>query len=149
MKPAILGSGSVEELQGLAAGLFKYIPNKHLPQDRRYTEVPLRAEDLLTECFAKPLMDWEWVDLEFLGMLFALKAQRWGAVIYSCTFPVFPGGILLCRMHLIIGGLQHFQELVLKFFDYVDLVRKSPLEGIFDKLKRAGTWLSVTRRSRQ
>ncbi len=65
MKLAILGSESVEDLQGLAARLFKDIPNKHLPQDRRYTEVPLRAEDLLTECFAKPLIDWEWVDLEF------------------------------------------------------------------------------------
>jgi insulysin len=57
MKLVILGREPLDVLEGWAADLFAGVRNKSLPQMRWEDEVPFRPEDLLTQCFAKPVMD--------------------------------------------------------------------------------------------
>ncbi len=65
MKLVILGRESLDILEGWAADLFAGVRNKDLPQNRWEDEVPFRECDLLTQCFAKPVMDSRQLDLSF------------------------------------------------------------------------------------
>jgi insulysin len=58
MKLVILGREPLDVLEGWAADLFAGVRNnKSLTQMRWEDEVPFGPEDLLTQCFAKPVMD--------------------------------------------------------------------------------------------
>lgn len=65
MKLVVLGRESLDELEEWAADLFAGVKNKDLPQKRWEDELPYRKEDLLTQCFAKPVMDSRSLDLTF------------------------------------------------------------------------------------
>jgi insulysin len=65
MKLVILGREPLDVLEGWAADLFAGVRNKSLPQMRWEDEVPFRPEDLLTQCFAKPVMDFRQLNLSF------------------------------------------------------------------------------------
>lgn len=65
MKLVVLGRESLDVLEGWAADLFAGIRNKDLPQNRWEDEKPFRENDLLTQCFAKPVMDSRQLDLSF------------------------------------------------------------------------------------
>lgn len=65
MKLVILGRESLDVLEGWAADLFAGVRNKDLPQNRWEDETPFGEKDLLTQCFAKPVMDSRQLDLSF------------------------------------------------------------------------------------
>jgi insulysin len=65
MKLVILGREPLDVLEGWAADLFAGVRNKSLQQNRWEDEVPFRPDDLLTQCFAKPVMDSRQLDLSF------------------------------------------------------------------------------------
>jgi hypothetical protein len=65
MKLVILGREPLDRLEGWAADLFAGVRNKSLSQNRWESEVPFGASDLLTQCFAKPVMDSRELDLSF------------------------------------------------------------------------------------
>ena len=65
MKLVILGREPLDTLEGWAADLFAGVRNKDLSQNRWESEVPFRDRDLLTQCFAKPVMDSRQLDLSF------------------------------------------------------------------------------------
>lgn len=65
MKLVILGRESLDELEEWAADLFAGVRNKDLPQNRWESEVPFSKEDLLTQCFTKPVMDSRELNLTF------------------------------------------------------------------------------------
>jgi len=52
-------------LEGWAAELFAGVRNKDLLQNRWETEAPFGESDLLTQCFAKPVMDSRELNLSF------------------------------------------------------------------------------------
>jgi len=65
MKLVVLGREPLDTLEEWAADLFAGVRNKSLPQNRWETEVPFAANDLSTQCFAKPVMDSRELDLSF------------------------------------------------------------------------------------
>lgn len=65
MKLVVLGREPLHVLEGWAADLFAGVRNKHLEQNRWDKEQPFGEEDLLTQCFAKPVMDSRQLDLSF------------------------------------------------------------------------------------
>lgn len=65
MKLVVLGRESLDVLEGWAADLFAGVRNKDLPQNRWEDEKPFGEKDLLTQCFAKPVMDSRQLDLSF------------------------------------------------------------------------------------
>jgi insulysin len=65
MKLVILGREPLDTLEAWAADLFAGVRNKDLSQNRWEAEVPFRDRDLLTQCFAKPVMDSRQLDLSF------------------------------------------------------------------------------------
>jgi insulysin len=81
IKLVILGREPLDVLEGWAADLFAGVPNKSLPQMRWEDEVPFGPEDLLTQCFAKPVMDSRQLDLGFPfideELLFDLQSSRY------------------------------------------------------------------------
>ena len=57
MKLVILGREPLDKLESWATDLFASIPDKNLPRNRWEDEQPYGPEQLLTKCFAKPVMD--------------------------------------------------------------------------------------------
>jgi insulysin len=163
MKLVILGREPLDVLEAWAAELFMDVPNKNLPQNSWKTELPLRPEDLLTQYFARPVMDWRWVDLEFPfldetflfesqpsrylchlighrgpGSIYSyLDSKGWVTRVYASMSSVCPGtqGLFICRIFLTEKGLQHYRDIVKVFFHYVLLLRDPPQEWIFTELE--------------
>lgn len=81
MKLVVLGRESLDVLEAWAADLFAGVRNKDLPQNRWEAEVPFGEKDLLTQCFAKPVMDSRELDLSFPfvdeEMLFESQPSRY------------------------------------------------------------------------
>ena len=65
MKLVILGSEPLDVLEEWAADLFAGVRNKSIDQNRWEDEQPLRPSELLTQCFAKPVMDSRSLELSF------------------------------------------------------------------------------------
>ncbi|TVY81559.1 putative zinc protease, partial [Lachnellula suecica] len=164
MKLVILGREPLDTLEGWAADLFAGVRNKDLTQNRWETEVPFGANDLLTQCFAKPVMDSRELDLSFpfvdeeqlfesqpsryishlIGhegpgsIMSYIKAKGWANGLSAGAYPVCPGtpGIFNCQIRLTEDGLKNYQEIVKVFFQYVSLLRETPpQEWIFQEQK--------------
>lgn len=164
MKLVILGREPLDTLEEWAADLFAGVRDKDLPQNRWETEVPLRPEDLLTQTFAKPVMDSRELDLTFpfideellfesqpnryIGHLIGhegpgsimayIKAKGWASGLSAGAYPICPGtpGLFNCVIRLTEEGLIHYKEVVKVFFQYIALLRESaPLEWIFMEQK--------------
>lgn len=65
MKLVVLGREPLDTLEEWAADLFAGVRNKDLSQNRWEEEEPFAESDLLTQCFAKPVMDSRQLDLSF------------------------------------------------------------------------------------
>ncbi|PBP21540.1 peptidase M16 inactive domain-containing protein [Diplocarpon rosae] len=124
MKLVILGRESLDVLEGWAADLFAGVRNMDLPQNRWEGEVPLGEEDLLTQCFARPVMD---------SRHFAVTDDTVAGV-----YPVCPGtpGILAIQVRLTEEGLKNYKEIVKVIFQYVSLLKETPPhQWIFEEQK--------------
>lgn len=164
MKLVILGRESLDVLEEWAATLFAGVPDKNLPQTRWETEVPYGPEQMLTQCFAKPVMDLRQLDLTFPfideEMLFQsqpgryishlighegpgsimayIKTKGWANGLSAGAYPVCPGtpGIFNCQIRLTEDGLANYREIVKVFFQYVSLLKEtSPQKWIFEEQK--------------
>ncbi|KAG4426942.1 hypothetical protein IFR05_017575, partial [Cadophora sp. M221] len=65
MKLVVSGRESLDVLEGWTADLFAGVRNKDLAQNRWEDEAPFGEKDLLTQCFAKPVMNSRQLDLSF------------------------------------------------------------------------------------
>ncbi|CZR61550.1 related to insulysin precursor (metalloendopeptidase) [Phialocephala subalpina] len=164
MKLVVLGRESLDVLEGWAADLFAGVRNKDLAQNRWEDEKPFRESDLLTQCFAKPVMDSRQLDLSFpfideellfesqpsryishlIGhegpgsIMSYIKSKGWANGLSAGAYPVCPGtpGIFNCQIRLTEDGLKNYKEIVKVFFQYVSLLRESaPQEWIFQEQK--------------
>ncbi|KAH8587197.1 Metalloenzyme, LuxS/M16 peptidase-like protein [Bisporella sp. PMI_857] len=165
MKLVVLGRESLGELESWVIEMFSGVENKDLKQNRWESEVPFRPEDLLTQCFAKPVMDLRQLDLCFPfideELLFESQPSRYishlighegpGSIMSyinsrgwasgrlgAGVWPVCPGtpGIFKCQIRLTEDGLANYQEIVKIFFQYISLLKESPpVLWIFEEQK--------------
>jgi len=164
MKLVVLGRESLDELESWVVELFSGVEDKNLPQNRWETEVPLGPKDLLTQTFAKPVMDSRQLDLSFpfideellyesqpsryishlIGhegpgsIMSYIKSKGWANGLSAGAYPVCPGtpGIFNCQIRLTEDGLLNYREIVKVFFQYVSLLKEShPESWIFEEQK--------------
>lgn len=164
MKLVVLGRESLDVLEEWAAELFAGVVDKNLAQNRWETEVPFGPKDLMTQCFAKPVMDSRQLDLSFpfideellyesqpnryishlIGhegpgsIMSYIKSKGWANGLSAGAYPVCPGtpGIFTCQIRLTEDGLKNYKEIIKVFFQYVSLLKESPpQQWIFDEQK--------------
>lgn len=165
MKLVVLGRESLDTLEEWAEELFSGVPNKNLAQNRWENEAPLRDTELLTQYFAKPVMDSRTVTLffpfpdeEYLyaskpsnyishlighegpgSIMACLKSRGWANGLGSYASSVAPGtpGIFQCEIQLTEQGLQNYREVVKVVFQYIALIKDGPpQEWIFEEAKK-------------
>lgn len=164
MKLVVLGRESLDTLEEWVADLFAGVKDKNLPQNRWEDEEALREEDLLTQYFAKPVMDSRLLDLNFPfldeenlfesqpsrylshlighegpGSIMAyVKAKGWANGLSAGASGICPGslGQFGVQIRLTEDGLVHYKEVVKVVFQYIALLRQSPpLDWIFNEQK--------------
>lgn len=164
MKLVILGKESLDTLEEWAADLFAGVRNKNLPQNRWETETPYGPNELLTQCFAKPVMDSRSLELSFpildeehmfksapshylshlIGhegpgsIMSYIKSKGWANNLSAGGFTVCPGtpGIFSCQIRLTEDGLKNYKEVIKVVFQYISLLRETPpQEWIFEEQK--------------
>jgi insulysin len=162
MKLAVLGREPLHVLKEWVLELFAGIVNLDLPENCWDMEGPLRPEDLGTQCFVRLIMDQNWVDLKFrfldeesmsgcqpsqyfshllhhgaAGSILSHLKSEGASQINTAIYPTGPSSprVFLWRIHLTIGGLKVYREVVKVFFRYIALLRSiPPQEWIFNEL---------------
>jgi insulysin len=164
MKLVVLGRESLDTLQEWVADLFAGVKNKNLPENRWETEQPLGKDELLTQYFAKPVMETRTVKLYFPfmdeetlfetqpsryishlighegpGSIMAyIKSKGWANGLSAGAYQVCPGTPRLfnCQVRLTEDGMNHYQEIIKIIFQYISLLRETPpQEWIFKEQK--------------
>ncbi|KAH0564956.1 hypothetical protein GP486_001650 [Trichoglossum hirsutum] len=162
MKLVVLGRESLDQLEAWVVELFSEVSNKDLPQTR-WNEQPLTDEELLTQYFAKPVMDTRTLEIVFPYMdedllyesqpsrylshlvghegpgsiLAYIKAKGWANGLGAGSMPICPGAAFFTtQIRLTEEGLKNYKEIVKIFFQYLSLIRETPpQEWIFNELK--------------
>jgi insulysin len=164
MKLVVLGSESLDTLEEWVANFFAGVKNKDLPQNRWDTEQPFTKNELMSQYFAKPVMESRLLDLYFPFMdeehlyesqpsryishlighegpgsiMSYIKSKGWANGLSAGAYPICPGslGLFNCQIRLTEDGLKHYKEIVKVFFQYVSLLRQTPpQEWIFEEQK--------------
>ncbi|CAF9914955.1 Insulinase (Peptidase M16) [Imshaugia aleurites] len=163
MKLVVLGKESLDELETWVGELFAGVHNKDLPQKRWDGLQPLTKLELMTQIFAKPVMDqrtleicFPYQDEEFLydsqpsryishlighegpGSILAFtKAKGWANELSAGPSSVCPGSALFqISIKLTEEGLNVYREIVEIVFQYISLIKeKPPQEWIVDEVK--------------
>ncbi|KAH8805629.1 Metalloenzyme, LuxS/M16 peptidase-like protein [Xylogone sp. PMI_703] len=164
MKLVILGREPLDILEKWAAELFSGIRNKDLPQNRWEDEQPFGKNELLTQTFAKPVMDSRHLDLTFPfideemlyesqpsryishlvghegpgSIMSYIKAKGWATSLSAGGYSICPGtpGMFSVQIRLTEEGLKNYKEVVKVFFQYISLLKETPpQEWIFQEQK--------------
>lgn len=163
MKLVVLGKESLDELESWVGDLFEGVHNKDLPQKRWDGIQPLTKNELMTQIFAKPVMDQRTLDIYFPyqdedemyetqpsryishlighegpGSLLAyIKAKGWANGLSAGPSPVGPGSSFFeVSIKLTEEGLKIYQQVVEATFQYISLMKESPPQKwIFDEVK--------------
>ena len=159
----VLGSEPLDTLEDWVSKLFSRFPNKKLPQDRWDTDVLYKENDLMTQCFAKPIMDSRYLELSFPflyeesdyesqarqyiiqlighqgpGSIKAcIQSRGWATSLMAYETTICPGtpGMFYCRIDLTEKGLESWREIVIVFFEYLSLL-STPQEWFYEELKQ-------------
>ena len=163
MKLVVLGKESLNDLEAWVGELFAGVHNKDLPQKRWDGLQPLTKHELMTQIFAKPVMDQRTLDICFpyqdeehlyesqpsryisqlIGhegpgsILAYTKAKGWANDLSAGPSSVCPGSALFqISIKLTEEGLKVYREVVEVVFQYLSLIRESsPQKWIFDEVK--------------
>ncbi|KAI9781095.1 MAG: Insulinase (Peptidase M16) [Peltula sp. TS41687] len=163
MKLVVLGRESLDDLESWVVELFSCIRNKHLPKNRWDEEQPLTKDELLTQCFAKPVMDSHLLEITFPFMdeeqlyesqpgrylshligheapgsvLAYIKGRGWATGLSAGSTQICPGSSLFeVSIRLTEEGLKNYKAIVQVIFQYISLIRESgPQAWIFDEMK--------------
>ncbi|KAI9676006.1 MAG: Insulinase (Peptidase M16) [Caeruleum heppii] len=163
MKLVVLGRESLDQLEGWVVKLFSNVKNQNLPQNRWDDAQPLTEKELLTQYFAKPVMDSRMLDVHFpfldeeylfetqpsrylshlIGhegpgsILAYIKAKGWANGLSAGSMPICPGAALFSiSVRLTEDGLKHYKEIVQVIFQYIALLRETPpLKWVVDEMK--------------
>ncbi|KAI4239741.1 MAG: hypothetical protein L6R40_005486 [Gallowayella cf. fulva] len=163
MKLVVLGREKLDELERWVGDLFAGVANKDLPQNRWDGRQPLSEKELLTQVFAKPVMDTRLLDIYFpyqdedgmydtqpsryishlIGhegpgsVLAHIKGKGWANSLSAGMAPVCPGSAFFTiSIQLTEDGLTHYREVVEIVFQYISLIKEcSPQQWIVDEIK--------------
>ena len=166
MKLVVLGKEPLDTLEGWVADLFAGVKNKNLPPNRWDDSQPYSEDDLLTQVFAKPVMDNRSLDLFFLyrdedelyktqparylshlighegpgSILSYLKAKGWANGLSAGSMTVCHGaGLFEISIRLTKDGLENYKEVVKVVFQYISLLKANPPQKwILDEIKEMG-----------
>lgn len=163
MKLVVLGRESLEELESWVGDLFAGVDNKDLPQNRWDGVQPYSEKGVLTQVFAKPVMDSRSLDINFpyqdetmmyetqpsryishlIGhegpgsILAYLKAKGWANGLSAGAVPICLGSAFYAiSIRLTEDGLKVYQEVMKVVFQYISLIKEQPpQQWIFDEVK--------------
>lgn len=164
MKLAVLGREGLDELQEWVQEFFSEVQNQDLAQ-LRWDGIPaLSKDDLLTQTFAKPVMDQRNLDIYFpypdedelyashparyishlIGhegpgsILAYIKAKGWANGLSAGASPQCPGtAFFSIGIRLTESGLVNYQEVVRTVFQYIAMIKEQPpQEWIVDEMSR-------------
>lgn len=163
MKLVVLGKDSLDDLEEWVGELFAGVHNKDLPQPRWDGIQPLTENELMTQIFAKPVMDQRTMEILFpyqneatmyetqpsryivhlIGhegpgsILAYTKAKGWANGLSAGPITVCPGSaFFLISVSLTEEGLKNYQEIVKVIFQYISLIKEiPPQKRIVDELK--------------
>lgn len=164
MKLAVLGRESLDSLQEWVEELFADVKDQNLPQ-LRWDGIPaLSDNDLLTQTFAKPVMDQRNLDIYFpypdeedlyasrparylshlIGhegpgsVLAYIKAKGWANGLSAGAVPQCPGtAFFSVGVRLTESGLANYQEVVKTIFQYIAMIKEHPpQQWIVDEMSK-------------
>jgi len=163
MKLVVLGRESLDELESWVGNLFAGVQNKDLLPNRWDGVQPYSDNEVLTQTFAKPVMDSRLLDIYFpfedeehmyesqpsryishlIGhegpgsILAYIKAKGWANGLSAGAMPVCPGAAFFTiSIRLTENGLKEYQDVVKVIFQYISLIKEvSPQQWIFDEVK--------------
>jgi insulysin len=163
MKLVVLGQEPLDQLESWVGDLFAGVPNQDLPQNRWDGIQPFGKDELLTQVFAKPVMDSRHLDLYFpyqdeehmyetqpsryIGHLIGhegpgsilayIKAKGWANGLSAGAVPVCPGSAFFTvTVRLTEDGLKAYQEVVKVVFQYIAMIQQTPpQEWILNEVK--------------
>lgn len=163
MKLVVLGRESLDTLEEWVEEIFSKVPNKDLPRNR--WDVPVYTDnELLTQSFAKPVLESRSLDLQFnyrdeeafyeshpsrylshlIGhegpgsILAHIKAKGWANGLGAGGSTLCPGsGVFSINVKLTEEGLKNYKEVAKLVFQYIGLIRdQPPQEWVVDELMR-------------
>lgn len=163
MKLVVLGKESLDELESWVAELFVDVKNKDLPPNRWPGVQPYSEKEVLTQVFAKPVMDSRLLDIYFLyqdeedmyrtqpsryishlighegpgSVLAYIKAKGWANGLSAGAMEVCSGSAFFTvSVRLTAEGLKEYQEVVKTVFQYISLIKETPpQQWILDEIK--------------
>lgn len=166
MKLVVLGRESLDELQSWVIELFSEVKNKDLPKNRWDDVTPLSQDELLTQVFAKPVMESRSLELSFpfqdeeglyetqpsrylshlIGhegpgsILAYLKEQGLANDLSSGAHTICPGSAFFeIRIGLTPEGLKKYREVTKAIFQYIGMMKENPpVEWMFQEQKNMG-----------
>ena len=166
MKLVVLGRESLDELESWVVELFSEVRNKDLEQNR-WDGTPVWTDaQLLTQYFAKPVMETRELDISFpfldeeslyeshpsrylshlIGhegpgsILAYIKAKGWANGLGAGSMPICPGAALFSiSIRLTEDGLKNHREIVKIVFQYISILHDiPPQEWIVEEMKGMG-----------
>lgn len=153
MKLVVLGRETLDDLQCWVEELFLNIRNKDLPVNRWPSSKIYTETELLTEVFAKPVMDKKVLEVYFpfldeeecyeshpgrylshlIGhegpgsILAYLKATGWANGLGAGAMSICPGqGLFSISIQLTEEGLKQYRQVTRVVFQYISLLRETP-----------------------
>ncbi|KAL8988706.1 MAG: hypothetical protein Q9177_002260 [Variospora cf. flavescens] len=163
MKLVVLGREKLDELEAWVGDLFAGVENQDLPRNRWDGVQPYSDKELLTQVFAKPVMDSRLLDIYFpyqdeedmyetqpsrylshlIGhegpgsILAYIKAKGWANGLSAGVAPVCPGAAFFTiSVKLTEDGLKQYQEVVKVVFQYISLIKEhEPQQWIVDEVR--------------
>lgn len=163
MKLVVLGRESLDDLESWVEILFAGVKNKDLPPNRWDGVQPYSENEVLTQIFAKPVMDSRSLDIYFpfqdeehmyesqpsryishlIGhegpgsILAYIKAKGWANGLSAGAMPVCPGAAFFTiSIRLTEDGLKDYLEIVKAVFQYISLIKEVPPQHwIFNEVK--------------
>ena len=163
MKLVVLGRESLDELEAWVCELFSEVKNKDLQENRWDDIQPLTKDEILTQIFARPVMESRSLEISFpfqdeemmydtqpsrylshlIGhegpgsILSYIKEKGWAQSLSAGALPVCPGSAFFeIGIRLTPEGLKNYQEVVETVFQYISMMRENPpLEWMFNEQK--------------
>ena len=163
MKLVLLGKEPLDELEEWVGDLFAGVKNKDLPRNRWDDVEPYSKNELMTQIFAKPVMDQRKVEITFpyqdeeemyeiqpsryiahlIGhegpgsILAYIKAKGWANALSAGPSPVCPGSSFFeISIRLTEDGLHAYKEVVTTVFQYIAMIKEiPPRKWIVDEIK--------------
>ena len=153
MKLVVLGKEPIDELEAWVVELFAEVPNKNLPPNRWDGVQPYSDKEVLTQVFAKPVMDTRMLDIYFQyqdeehmyrtqpsryiahlighegpgSILAYIKAKGWAHGLSAGAMEVCSGSAFFTiSIRLTPDGLEKYQEVVKTVFQYISLLKETP-----------------------